>query len=172
MSRRKRTWFITYCCVEGLELVVSNLFNVWTYRSEFNLTLFHYFIIPSLSRKTLVMTLPAEILILNFPCLPTNDSIHFFSSVGRNDGLFCVQLWALSEPKLRRIHVVKFSADHHNRQISTPHCGAHFTCPYAAFAPNQRINSLFWVRRRCLGWSAAAGPVTDVLLKRRTQSLS
>jgi hypothetical protein len=68
--------------------------------------------------------------------------------------------------------VIKFSVEHHNRQFSTPRCGTQFICPNASFTPNQRINSIFGPRRRCRGWSTAAGPVTDVLLHRRTQRLT
>jgi hypothetical protein len=86
-------------------------------------------------------------------------------------GQFYVQHSPFSALTLRRISVVKFSTDRHNRQFSTPCCGAPVCCE-AAVAPNHRINFLFGLGRRCRGWPVVAGPVTDVLLKRRTQRLS
>jgi len=73
----------------------------------------------------------------------------------RFSGSFVCRRWEFSAPKLRRIYLVKFSADHHNCQFSTPRCGAHFTCPNAAFALNQRINSLFGLCRWLTGYCAA-----------------
>jgi hypothetical protein len=65
-------------------------------------------------------------------------------------------------PLCANVSVAKFSDDGHNRHLSSPSCGAQFSCD-AMVISNQCISLVFGLRHCCHGWSVAGGPVTSVL---------
>jgi hypothetical protein len=57
--------------------------------------------------------------------------------------------------------VAKFSDDGRNFRFHNPYCDVQLTSRDAEVIPNQRINALFCLLRRCRGWSATTGLVTS-----------
>jgi hypothetical protein len=66
-------------------------------------------------------------------------------------------------PSCGNFPLAKFSDDSHNCWFSNPYCDTQFTCHDVVVILNQHISLVFGLCRPCHGWSAAVGPVSNVL---------